>query len=179
MWRFAGLRPANHPIRRLALLAHWLARDDLPARLEQWLQIDCPKSKLASTLNETLAVQPENFWKHHWTFRSPRQPKPCTLLGATRGTDLAINVILPWFHASATAGNYTNMQTRIATRYAEWPPAQDNAILKLARERLFGIPRRLATAAAQQGLIQITRDYCDHAPATCEDCNFPDLVRSL
>jgi len=76
VWRFAGLRPANHPIRRLALLAHWLARDDLPARLEQWLQIDCPKTKLAPTLNETLAVQPESFWKHHWTFRSPRQPKP-------------------------------------------------------------------------------------------------------
>jgi len=176
VWRFAGLRPANHPIRRLA---HWLARDDLPARLEQWLQIDYPKSKLASTLNETLAVQPEIFWNHHWTFRSPRQPKPCALLGATRCTDLAINVILPWFHASATAGNNPNMQIRIATRYAEWIPAQDNAILKLARQRLFGIPRRLATAAAQQGLIQITRDYCDHAPATCKDCNFPDLVSSL
>jgi hypothetical protein len=179
VWRFAGLRPANHPIRRLALLAHWLARDDLPARLEQWLQIDCSKTKLALTLNETLAVPPESFWKHHWTFRSPRQPKPCALLGPTRVTDLAINVILPWFHARAIAGKNPNMQTRIATRYAEWPPAQDNAILKLARQRLFGTPRRLATAAAQQGLIQITRDYCDHAPATCDNCYFPDLVRSL
>lgn len=46
-------------------------------------------------------------------------------------------------------------------------------------QRLFGIPRRLATAAAQQGLIQITRDYCDHAPTTCENCHFPDLMRSL
>jgi hypothetical protein len=179
VWRFAGLRPANHPIRRLALLAHWLARDDLPARLEQWLQIDCPKTKLAPTLNETLAVQPESFWKHHWTFRSPRQPKPCALLGPTRVTDLAINVILPWFHARAAAGENPIMQSRIGARYVDWPPAQDNAILKLARQRLFGTPRRLATAAAQQGLIQITRDYCDHAPATCDDCHFPDLVRSL
>ena len=179
VWRFAGLRPANHPIRRLALLAHWLARDDLPARLEQWLQIDCPKTKLAPTLNETLAVQPESFWKHHWTFRSPRQPKPCALLGPTRVTDLAINVILPWFHARAAAGENPIMQSRIGTRYVDWPPAQDNAILKLARQRLFGTSRRLATAAAQQGLIQITRDYCDHAPATCDDCHFPDLVRSL
>ena len=44
---------------------------------------------------------------------------------------------------------------------------------------LFGNSRRLATAASQQGLIQITRDYCDHAPATCEDYHFPDLVRCL
>ncbi|MBC8326349.1 MAG: DUF2851 family protein [Verrucomicrobia subdivision 3 bacterium] len=177
VWRFGGLRPANHPIRRLALLAHWLARADLLARLEQWLHIDFPKTKLASSLTETLAVQPESFWKHHWTFRSPPQPKPCALLGTARVTDLAINVILPWFHARAVAGNNSEMQSRIAARYAVWPPSQDNAILKLARQRLFGTPRRLANAAAQQGLIQITRDFCDHAPATCEGCAFPDLVR--
>ncbi len=179
VWRFAGLRPANHPIRRLALLAHWLARDDLAARLEQWLQIDCPKTKLASTLNESLAVRSENFWNHHWTFRSPRQSKPRALLGAARVTDLAINVILPWFHARASSGKNQELKKRIIARFSNWPPAQDNSILKLARQRLFGAPHRLATAAAQQGLIQITRDFCDHAPATCDDCQFPDLVRGI
>ncbi|MDB6021837.1 MAG: hypothetical protein JWQ04_1694, partial [Pedosphaera sp.] len=34
LWRFNNLRPANHPQRRLALAAHWLADGDLPARLE-------------------------------------------------------------------------------------------------------------------------------------------------
>src|SRR6266581_421747 len=29
LWRFNNLRPANHPERRLALAAHWLARTDL------------------------------------------------------------------------------------------------------------------------------------------------------
>src|SRR4029079_9350365 len=36
VWRFHGLRPANHPQRRLALAAHWLARGDLPAKIERW-----------------------------------------------------------------------------------------------------------------------------------------------
>ena len=94
-------------------------------------------------------------------------------------TDLVINVILPWFHARADAGKNHELKKRIAARYCNWPPAQDNSILKLARQRLFGAPHCLVTAAAQQGLIQITRDYCDHAPATCDDCQFPDLVRGI
>ena len=177
LWRFAGLRPANHPMRRLVLLAHWLARDNLFPRLEQWLRMDCPKTKLTSAMADLLVVEPDAFWKWHWTFRSRRQSNPCSLLGTSRVTDLAINVILPWFHARAAAGNNPEMLRRIETRYFDWPSAQDNAVLKLARHRLFGDPRKLATAAQQQGLLQITRDFCDHAPATCEDCRFPDLVR--
>ena len=63
-------------------------------------------------------------------------------------------------------------------RFQQWPSAQDNAVLKLARQRLFGEPRRLQGAAQQQGVLQIVRDFCDHAPSTCEDCSFPDLVQS-
>jgi len=178
LWQLAGLRPANHPSRRLALLAHWLARDDLPARLEHWLQLDCAKSKLASSLLEALAVEPDEFWQWHWTFKSARQAKPCPLLGIMRTTDLAINIILPWFHARAVADKNHELLARIEQRYRDWPAGQDNAVLKLARQRLFGGTRRLSTAAHQQGLLLIVRDFCDHAPATCEDCPFPDLVRS-
>ena len=178
LWHFAGLRPANHPIRRLVLLAHWLAAGNLAERLEDWLQLDYPKTKLAAGLSEAFAVVSEDFWRWHWTFRSARQTKPCTLLGASRVTDIAVNVILPWFHARAAVGRNGKLLQRIENRYHFWPTAQDNAILKLARQRLFGGPRRLSRAAAQQGLLQIVRDYCDHAPATCKACRFPDFVQS-
>jgi hypothetical protein len=34
-------------------------------------------------------------------------------------------------------------------------------------------------AAAQQGLLQIVRDFCDHSNAICADCRFPELVRNM
>jgi nucleoid-associated protein YejK len=51
--------------------------------------------------------------------------------------------------------------------------------LRLARQRLLGTssPRTLRSAAQQQGLIQIVRDYCDHANAVCDQCGFPELVQ--
>jgi hypothetical protein len=102
------------------------------------------------------------------------------LLGAARVTDLAVNVVLPWLWIRARAGGHEKFQAEIERRLFAWPAAEDNSVLKLARQRLLGSsrPGRLAGAAAQQGLLQIVRDFCEHSNAVCADCRFPDLVRS-
>jgi len=53
--------------------------------------------------------------------------------------------------------------------------------LKLARQHLLGVgkSRVLRTAAQQQGLLQIVRDFCEHSNAVCENCRFPELVRGF
>jgi hypothetical protein len=38
-------------------------------------------------------------------------------------------------------------------------------------------PRVLPDAACQQGLMQITRDFCDHSDALCAGCQYPELVK--
>jgi hypothetical protein len=43
---------------------------------------------------------------------------------------------------------------------------------------LGGSPARtLPSAAAQQGLLQMVRDFCDQSNATCQDCRLPALVQ--
>jgi hypothetical protein len=108
-------------------------------------------------------------------------PKPQPLLGAHRVTDLAVNVVLPWFWTRAAAGKNSALQETAEHRYFFWPASEDNAILRLARQRLLGgeHDRALWTAARQQGLLQIVRDFCEHSNALCENCRFPELVRSL
>ena len=179
LWNFHGLRPANHPQRRLALAAGWTIADDLAPKLERWCADEVPDAALASSLLKVLQVAPDDFWSWHCTFRSARLKKAQPLLGATRMTDLAVNTILPWLWIRAVEGKNSKVQSAIEHRYFQWPAAEDNALLKLARERLLGgAPHRiLAGAAAQQGLIQIVRDFCDHSNAVCEDCQFPELVR--
>ncbi len=179
LWRFHGLRPANHPQRRLALAAHWLTHGDLLEKLEGWGAAPIADARLLDSLVDILQQENDEFWSWHWTFRSARLKQPQPLLGATRATDLAINVILPWLWTRAAEGKSEKLRAEIERRYFCWPTAQDNSVLRLARQRLLGSSsqRMLRSAAQQQGLIQIVRDYCDHSNAVCEQCGFPELLQ--
>ncbi len=181
VWRLAGVRPANHPQRRLALAARWLSQGTLPDQLQSWLLEDSGGTPAwVRGLYHRLRPNPEpdSYWNHHWTLRSPAVAGRCPLLGMTRSTDLAVNVILPWLHARTEAGRQSELRGRVEARYLAWPPGQENARLGMARNRLFGgIPPDLSlTAAMQQGLLQIVRDFCEPAGPLCSDCPFPSLV---
>ncbi len=179
LWRLHGSRPANHPQRRVALASRWSLDGGLASKLERWCTRKVPDSALAASLLEALQVEPDDFWSWHYTFRSTRLRKPQPLLGGTRVTDLAMNVVLPWLWIRAVEGKNAAMQGTLERRYFAWPPAADNSVLRLARQRLLGTtsPKVLPGAAAQQGLIQMVRDFCDHSNAICERCKLPDLVR--
>jgi hypothetical protein len=181
LWRFGGLRPANQPQRRLALAAHWLSAGTFLPRLERWFTGNMATDKAPDSLLACLEAADDDFWSWHWGLRSPRLPRPQPLLGATRVTDLAVNVILPWFHARARAGRNEPLRKLAEARYSAWPAAQDNAVLRLARRRMLGREQSAGfhSAAAQQGLLQIVHDFCDHSNAICTDCQFPALVGGL
>jgi len=181
LWRFSGLRPANHPQRRVALAAHWLLRNDLFRQLEDWLAHPCPQRHLTSSLLSVLQTDEDPFWSHHWTLTSGPASRPQPLLGATRASDLATNILLPWFWIRAETGQNPILQQEAVARYLAWPAGQDNAVLRLARLRLFaGEDRRLTwTAALQQGLLQVVRDFCGHSNALCANCVLPQRLHEL
>lgn len=181
MWHLGGQRPANHPQRRLALAAHWVADTDFIARLEKWFAEEHTAVAMPSSLLNALQTPADEFWRWHWTFSSSRLSKAQPLLGESRATDLAINVILPWFWSRARAGQNEALAGTAEKRYLTWPQAQDNALLALARHRLLGgrADARLKTAARQQGLLQIIRDFCDHSDSICTDCAFPGMIEEI
>jgi hypothetical protein len=191
-WKLHGLRPANHPQRRLALAAHWLADPKILAKIEAWgtgpggvvrarnngEAADHKDRELVNSLQAVFQVARDEFWSWHWTLKSARLSKPQTLLGHPRVTDLAINVVLPWLWVRAGEGGNPELQAEVERRYFAWPAAEDNAVLKLARQRLLGTTRAgfLNRAADQQGLLQIVSDFCEQSNALCADCRFPELV---
>lgn len=180
-WNLAGIRPANHPERRLALAAQWLAKVSLVSDLENWLHLKIDSPNYLSSLAEVFRTDPDPFWSRHFTIRSKESPTTQPLLGPQRLTDLAMNVVLPWLWVRAVAGQNTLARKQVEQRYFNWPCGEDNAVIKLARQRLFATssPEFVRTAAEQQGMLQIVRDFCDHSNAACQLCSFPELLKAF
>jgi hypothetical protein len=146
--------------------------------LEKWCARSLEATELLSTLLDVFQVAEDEFWSWHWTLRTKRLAKPQPLIGATRVTDLAMNAVLPWLWMRAVEGRNDAVRLEMERRYFAWPAAEDNAVLRLARQRLLGATARVSRgAAAQQGLLQIVRDFCEHSNALCSECRFPELVR--
>lgn len=181
IWNLGGIRPANHPQRRLAVGAHWGARPELPSQLDRWLDRTIESPDLVSSLSEIIQVPHDDFWSYRWTLKSTPFREAQPLLGEQRITDLAINVVLPWLYVRALAGKNEALIKAAEGRYFLWPAGEDNSVLKLARQRLFGgaTARFLHTAAQQQGVMQIVRDFCDHSDAICTHCQFPEMLQTL
>ena len=179
LWHLHGLRPANHPQRRLALASHWLAGGKLVAGLEKWCAERDSRCDRDSLL-EILQVPADRFWNWHWTLRSQKLAHSQPLLGQARATDLAINVILPWLWSRAVERKNEAIGEEMERRYFAWPAGEDNAPLRLARQRLLGTnsAKLFRYAALQQGLLQILRDFCERSDSLCTNCQFPELVRS-
>ena len=149
-------------------------------RIDQWFTTPPTDKALDESLLKCLQPDADEFWSRHWTLRSAPMAKPQPLLGATRATDLAINVILPWLWLRAREGGNAKLPAEAERRYFAWPAAEDNAVLRLARDRLLGGRRdvKLTNAAMQQGVMQVVSDFCHHSNALCADCKFPELVKN-
>ena len=141
-WHLSGLRPANHPLRRIAGAAALVDRysqaglvDSLQRAADQAVRSGSPKALTACL---TIAGDGER----------------AAPVGEGRARDLAVNVALPFFHALSGGGadGYLDL-------YRRFGKSQDN---ELTREmtRLLLDPAwgtLITSARRQQGLIHLHR----------------------
>ncbi len=180
VWRISGMRPHNHPHRRLALVAQWLQRADFFHSLEWWITT-ATRGNSMEMLKNALSVIAPPFWSSRFNFSRVSLGVSPHLIGEARMIDLAINSILPWCWARAQAGSNQAMMDRSEALFLAMPRSEENRLLKNARVRLMGRcdPKLLGTAADQQGVLQVLRDFCAHSNALCDDCRLPELVRTV
>ena len=181
IWRLHGIRPNNHPQRRLALGAHWLAHGGLLERLEAWMLADIEDSQLSQTLLSIFQPVQDDFWSWHWAYPSERTDTSIPLLGAARLADIAANVLLPWFWTRAKSSGNALLQQSVVHRYENWPKSEDNIEIRKLCSRMLGGRKdlRLRLAMEQQGLLQLAQDFCRQSNALCEDCRLVQMAQNI
>lgn len=162
-WNLAGIRPANHPLRRIAALS---------AIARRWKSVrHALESADLTQLSDALEPLEHPFWSFHTTWNSPRRKKPLALLGADRIREIHANVALPLAIARGSE-----------PPLLEIPSGPSNTSLRVVSARLFGgpLPRNLPRKMfVHQGLLQIYADFCLRDHGECAECRFPSLVAGL
>jgi hypothetical protein len=167
-WRMSGIRPGNHPQRRLGALAAVLAGwKSLAAGLA-----DAGKWSLAGWRGGMLELSHE-FWSGHYTLTAPPVAKPVALIGGSRVNEVLANVAYPLLVPE---------RSRLWAEYLEMPALLDNQKLRRAGARLFGrdearLRRFSRRLFHQQGLLQIYQDFCLEDDSGCADCPFPERLK--
>jgi hypothetical protein len=170
-WRLAGLRPQNHPVRRMAvaaglcgglapLRAHLLApRCDDPA---DWLRL--ADLRIGAGLRADTELY--GYWTRRLSMGLPPRPSAIRLIGSGRLTVLMLNVLIPYRAAHGLS---------VAPLLASLPSEPDNAVTREVAHALFGpdghAPLNCGGLCAQ-GLLQIFHDFCVPHRADCSSCPF-------
>jgi hypothetical protein len=166
-WRMSGIRPGNHPHRRIGALA---------AMLKGWPQLAAPLADATRwsqvAWRESLQALTHQFWATHYTLLAEPASKPLALIGETRVNEMLANVAYPLLVPE---------RTRLWAEYLELPALLDNRKVRRAVLRLFGDHERgkkcISKLHHQQGLLQIYEDFCLEDDSACAKCPFPERLK--
>lgn len=150
VWKFAPLRPANHPHRRVGALVEI-------ARAFPRLAKAAGEANLKG-FAEAIAKIDHPYWRRHASLATDRLKKETSLIGSERCNDLVINVLLPslpfekgWEKLAALPGSTPSRKALQAAAWLCGPEAEK----RISR-----------SAMAQQGLIQLYDDFFPQDPRT-------------
>jgi hypothetical protein len=181
-WNSERVRPANSPTRRLAAAARILARLlwEEGGMLGPFVRArgDTPAA-LGKAWTRVLTVAGDGYWAAHSDFGSglgdaARSKEEVALVGASRASDIVVNILLPLIVALGDFKNEERLGGRATQVYEVYPKLADNRITKQMGEEALG-PRKNAinSARRQQGLIHLYRLYCE--ARRCYECPLSGL----
>lgn len=153
-WRLTGIRPQNHPVRRLAAAAMLFARPASLATAIRKLPAHSPQ-RWFDGVRALMAAQPAfAYWQSHLSFGGRKSATPVALIGEPRQASIILNVLIPYLAA---------VNTDVNPLLDAAPTGDSNQIVRQCAHLVFGPdhnPAIYAGGLQQQGLIQIFHDFC-------------------
>lgn len=153
----AGLRPANHPARRLAGAVRLFAArgPSLAGSLRDLLDTQMPLPKLVWGWQ----VPADGFWRCWPAAASASQGN--ALIGRGRALELLVNVVLPFAAAWGAARGIRALSEQAGAIYQRLPrPGTYGLIAPLEESLCSGADPLRRSACLQQGMLYLHRQYC-------------------
>lgn len=159
-WTMNGVRPVNHPVRRIVALSCLLQRFE-DGGLLQGLQRLAGRAGAGAAKRLTcgLQVAGDGYWSGYRDFNQT-PGRQMALIGPGRARDMAVNVVLPFFTALARHNKDAGLENRALDAYQHYPALTANELTRYMAGILPGRRDGKLNACLQQGLIHLYHRYC-------------------
>lgn len=147
MWKLSGIRPSNHPHRRLGALAAVATGFDTLRK--------SMRDAGAKGFRAFLENLDHPYWRRHWNLHAAELAKPVALIGGDRVTDLLINAFLPSQPLDIARAELDRLRG----------PYPSGRLLRASNWLVGSVQSKLMrTAKDQQGLLQLYADFSAVSP---------------
>ncbi len=176
-WLFFRLRPNNFPTARLAamcfLLPNLFGNESFRCLIRIFKDISLTPKKRIHQLSDMFQFEPDEFWKHHYHFKSKKsninsETQTGISLGAARINDIIVNTIIPIILLYTRMFKDPSIGKNVRSMLRSLNPSQENPLTQIIQTQLVNDKGSLNSALLQQGAIQLFRFYC--MPARCLEC---------
>lgn len=174
-WRLGALRPANHPVRRLAVAAACFGTRDPIESLWEALPFDPPDAWFKHVMQRLMQRADLPCWHDRLTLhRRAAAPGQPALLGQSAAAVLVTNVVVPLVGCL--------QPTALPVLLPALPAETLSAPMRATAAHLLGRDHNPAlyggSGLLQQGLLQIHGDFCLNAHTGCAGCTLAAALRS-
>lgn len=151
-WKLWGMRPQNHPVRRIAGAARLLNRLGAPSAL--FAAVD---ARTTSEATVPLLLNAEGFWVTRYDVCGGVCRMPAALVGRSRALEILANVVLP----AAVAHGDAELAMKARTLFAKLPRPATYGVTRFIEIALASEGTRVPVGARRaQGLLALHRDWC-------------------
>ena len=154
-WTLSDIRPANHPVLRIAQAAEFFAQDEL-------IMDRTMACRSEEEIRRLFCVESSDYWRTHHIpgVQSDDRPKR---IGSFKANIIGINLVAVLQFAYGSYTGRENLRDN-ALALLERLPAEDNRYMRTWRSA--GVEP--ANAFESQALLQLSTEYC--AAARCAEC---------
>ena len=187
-WRYAGIRPANYPERRIAAISSVLP-ECMPQGIFQRILTVLQKPAIVSgQKGEDAAIiktithdvqalfldTDDPYWSYRYVAGGKKFSKPQKLLGQERVSAIFINVVIPLLLVYARKHHDLSLEKTLHIIYRNFTPLPETSVTKFMNSRIWGesgAPKRMVDSVRrQQGLYQLFKDFCENDNVSCNKC---------
>ncbi len=154
-WKLADIRPANHPVLRIAQAAEFFSQDEL-------VMDRTMACRSEEEIRRLFCVDSSDYWRTHHIPGSPSDDRP-KRIGLFKANIIGINLVAVLQFAYGSYMGRENLRDSALT-LLERLPAEENRYMRTWSSA--GI--RPANAFESQALLQLSTEYC--AAERCAEC---------